>query len=85
MRKIGVTITGANVTGDIADAGQGAQIIAHENVLDRLSAPTGQKAAAPAGAGPRTLMYPVKRKFSSTRSRWKFAGSPRRIPMAIAW
>jgi cyclase len=52
VRKIGVTITGANVTGDIADAGQGAQIIAHENVLDRLSAPTGKKAAAPAGAWP---------------------------------
>jgi cyclase len=52
LRKIGVTITGANVTGDIADAGTGAQIIAHENVLDRLSAPTGQKASAPAGAWP---------------------------------
>jgi cyclase len=52
LRKIGVTITGANVTGDIADAGEGAQIIAHENVLDRLSAPTGQKAAAPTGAWP---------------------------------
>jgi cyclase len=52
VRKIGITITGANVTGDIADAGQGAQIIAHENVLNRLSAPTGQKAVAPAGAWP---------------------------------
>jgi cyclase len=52
VRKIGVTITGANVTGDIADAGQGAQILAHENVLNRMSAPTGQKAAAPAGAWP---------------------------------
>ncbi len=52
VRNIGVTITGANVTGDIADAGKGAQIIAHENVLDRLSAPTGKKAAAPAGAWP---------------------------------
>src|SRR5579862_9901057 len=52
LRKIGVTITGANVTGDIADAGQGAQIIAHENVLNRLSAPTGQKAAAPSGGWP---------------------------------
>jgi cyclase len=50
LRKIGVTITGANVTGDIADAGQGAQIIAHENVLNRMSAPTGQKAAAPGDA-----------------------------------
>src|ERR1700678_4650711 len=41
LRKIGVTITGANVTDDIADAGQGAQIIAHENVLNRRGAPTG--------------------------------------------
>jgi glyoxylase-like metal-dependent hydrolase (beta-lactamase superfamily II) len=52
LRKIGVTITGANVTGDIADAGQGAQIIAHENVLNRMSAPTGKKAAAPGDAWP---------------------------------
>ncbi len=52
VRAIGVTITGANVTGDIADAGVGAQIIAHENVLDRMSAPTGKQAAAPAGAWP---------------------------------
>src|SRR3984885_2442877 len=52
LRNIGVTITGANVTGDIADAGQGAQIIAHENVLNRLSAPTGKKSAAPSGAWP---------------------------------
>jgi cyclase len=52
LRKIGVTITGANVTGDIADAGQGAQIIAHENVLNRMSAPSGQKPAAPSGAWP---------------------------------
>jgi cyclase len=52
VRKIGVTITGANVTGDIADAAQGAQIVAHENVLNRMSAPTGQKASAPFGAWP---------------------------------
>jgi glyoxylase-like metal-dependent hydrolase (beta-lactamase superfamily II) len=52
VRNVGVTITGANVTGDIADAGQGAQIIAHENVLNRMSAPTGQKAAAPSGSWP---------------------------------
>jgi cyclase len=52
LRMIGVTITGANVTGDIADAAQGAQIIAHENVLDRMSAPTGQKASVPFGNWP---------------------------------
>jgi cyclase len=52
LRKIGVTVTGANVTGDIADAAQGAQIIAHENVLNRMSAPTGQKASVPFGNWP---------------------------------
>jgi len=52
VRKAGVTITGANVTGDIADAGQGAQIIAHENVLNRMSAPTGQKSLMPFNAWP---------------------------------
>jgi cyclase len=52
VREVGVTITGANVTGDIADAGQGAQIIAHESVLNRMSAPTGQKAVAPSGSWP---------------------------------
>ncbi|HTR35308.1 MAG TPA: MBL fold metallo-hydrolase [Bryobacteraceae bacterium] len=52
LRRIGVTITGANVTGDIADAAQGAQIIAHENVLNRMSAPTGQKSSMPFEAWP---------------------------------
>lgn len=52
MRNAGVTITGANVTADIADARQGAQIIAHQNVLDRMSAPTGKQSAAPTGAWP---------------------------------
>jgi cyclase len=52
IHKAGVTITGANVTGEIADAGVGAQIVAHEKVLDRMSAPTGKQAAAPTGAWP---------------------------------
>ncbi|HEX5228635.1 MAG TPA: MBL fold metallo-hydrolase [Bryobacteraceae bacterium] len=52
VRKIGVTITGANVTGDIADAAQGAQIVAHENVLNRMSAPTGKKSTVPFDAWP---------------------------------
>jgi len=40
--KIGTTggqITGGNVAGQIADAGEGAEIIAHENVLQRMTAP----------------------------------------------
>ena len=56
VRRAGVTITGANVAGNLTDATQGAQIIAHENVLNRMSAPTGQTASAPFGAWP-TITY----------------------------
>jgi len=52
IRKAGVTITGANVTGNLTDARVGAQIIAHENVLDRMSAPTGKQAPTPADFWP---------------------------------
>jgi glyoxylase-like metal-dependent hydrolase (beta-lactamase superfamily II) len=52
LRAAGVTITGANVTGDIADASKGAAILAHQAVLDRMSAPTGTQASAPVGAWP---------------------------------
>jgi glyoxylase-like metal-dependent hydrolase (beta-lactamase superfamily II) len=56
IRRAGVTITGANVAGDIADAGQGAQIVAHQNVLNRVSAPAGKKAIMPESAWP-TVTY----------------------------
>lgn len=52
IRKAGVTITGANVTGDLRDARDGAQLIAHDNVLQRMSAPTGSQSPTPAGAWP---------------------------------
>ena len=52
VRKAGVTITGANVTGDINDAAAGAQIVAHLNVLNRVSAPSGKQAPMPEGAWP---------------------------------
>ena len=52
IRKAGVTITGANVAGNLTDASEGAQIIAHENVLNRMSAPTGEKSPTPTGAWP---------------------------------
>jgi glyoxylase-like metal-dependent hydrolase (beta-lactamase superfamily II) len=44
VRKAGVTITGANVAGNLTDATAGAQVIAHENVMNRMSAPTGKQA-----------------------------------------
>jgi cyclase len=37
VRKAGSTIAGGNVTGDIQDAAEGAQIIAHDNVLQRMT------------------------------------------------
>ena len=52
LRAAGVTITGANVTGDIADASKGAAIIAHQAVLDRMSAQSGNQPAVPADAWP---------------------------------
>jgi cyclase len=56
VRRAGITITGANVAGNLTDATQGAAIIAHENVLNRMSAPTGQQASSPFGAWP-TITY----------------------------
>jgi glyoxylase-like metal-dependent hydrolase (beta-lactamase superfamily II) len=52
IRKAGVTITGANVTGNLTDAAVGAQILAHLNVLNRMSAPTGAPAPTATGAWP---------------------------------
>src|SRR5580692_4743317 len=41
MRKAGSTITGGNVSADIKDSAEGAQIIAHQNILNRMSAAKG--------------------------------------------
>lgn len=53
ISKAGSTIAGGNVVGNIgASAGEGAAIIAHENVLGRMSAPTGSAAPFPFAAWP---------------------------------
>jgi glyoxylase-like metal-dependent hydrolase (beta-lactamase superfamily II) len=52
LRKAGVTIAGANVTNDLSDVREGAQIIAHDNVLRRMSAPTGAQAPTPPASWP---------------------------------
>ena len=52
LRAAGSTIAGANVAGDLKDAAVGAQIIAHNNVLNRMSAPTGAQAPTPEGGWP---------------------------------
>ncbi len=53
IRKAGSTISGGNVAFDLgANASEGAQVIAHENVLNRLSAPTGKVSVIPPGGWP---------------------------------
>lgn len=53
LRKAGSTIAGGNVAGDLgAEAGEGAQVIAHINVLDRMSASNGGQPAAAQGSWP---------------------------------
>jgi glyoxylase-like metal-dependent hydrolase (beta-lactamase superfamily II) len=51
-RAMGKTITGGNVAGNISDAADGAAIYAHENVMKRMSAPSGAQAPTPTGAWP---------------------------------
>jgi glyoxylase-like metal-dependent hydrolase (beta-lactamase superfamily II) len=54
IRQAGLTYVGANITGNLKDAGVGAQIYAHDNVLKRMSVPTGVRAEIPFGAWPTT-------------------------------
>jgi len=61
IRKAGTTITGANVTGNLTDATEGAQIIAHDNVLARMSAPTGKQSPTPPDSWPTSTFLHGKR------------------------
>jgi cyclase len=71
IRKAGITITGANVTGNIAagDLLQGAAIWAQDNVLQRMINPGGSATPAPAGAWP-------TQSFVSGRKQFFFNGEP---------
>ena len=64
IRMAGRTFTGGNVAGNIADAGEGAAILAHENVLQRLIEPEpGEEKAAP-DAQPTDTYYTDSMKLS---------------------
>ena len=64
ISKAGMTIAGGNVVGDIgASAGSQAIILAFQNVLDRMSAPTGQQAPTPEGAWPTETYTTPERKL----------------------
>ena len=64
IAKAGNTIAGGNVVGDIgASAGNQATVIATQEVLDRMSAPTGQQAPTPQGAWPTETYTTSERKL----------------------
>jgi cyclase len=64
LRKAGSTIAGGNVAGDLgAEASEGAAIIAHNNVLQRLSMPSGNQPAAPQGGWPTSTFLSDKKKI----------------------
>jgi cyclase len=64
LRKAGSTIAGGNVAGDLgAAASEGAAILAHEQVLNRMSAPTGKQASTPTGAWPTDTFFGDEKKL----------------------
>jgi glyoxylase-like metal-dependent hydrolase (beta-lactamase superfamily II) len=64
LRAAGRTFTGGNVAGNIADAAEGAAILAHENVLVRMTTPSGSESATPADAQPTDTYYTDSMKLS---------------------
>ncbi|MES2624915.1 MAG: MBL fold metallo-hydrolase [Pseudomonadota bacterium] len=64
LRAAGSTVVGGNVGGDIADAGEGAQIIAHENALLHMVTPAeGQPEIS-------TEAWPTLTFFNEKRDMW---------------
>jgi glyoxylase-like metal-dependent hydrolase (beta-lactamase superfamily II) len=64
IRLAGRTFTGGNVAGNIADAAEGAAILAHENVLQRLLEPEAGREKAPPDAQPTDTYYTDGMKLS---------------------
>lgn len=64
FREHGQTFTGGNVANDIKDAREGAAILAHENVLNRMAEPPKGEQPAPAEAQPTDTYYRDSLKLS---------------------
>jgi glyoxylase-like metal-dependent hydrolase (beta-lactamase superfamily II) len=64
LRTAGRTFTGGNVAGNIADAGEGAAIMAHENVLVRMTKGEPGRPETPADAQPTDTYYMDTMKMS---------------------
>ena len=64
LAKLGNTIAGGNVVGDIgASAGNQATVVAAQEVLDRMSEPDGNRPAAPQGSWPTETYTTPERKI----------------------
>jgi cyclase len=63
IRMAGSTLVGANVTGNLTDAAVGAQVYAQDNVLQRMSAPTGKQSAVPFGNWPTETYLAGRKQF----------------------
>src|SRR5262245_19641286 len=64
LRAAGRTFTGGNVAGNIADAAEGAAILAHENVMVRMTTPSNGEGVAPPDAQPTDTYYTDSMKLS---------------------
>ena len=64
LRLAGRTLTGGNVAGNIADAAEGAAILAHENVALRMTTDTGGEAPARSDALPTDTYFNDTMKMS---------------------
>jgi cyclase len=64
LRAAGRTFTGGNVAGNIADAAEGAAILAHENVQVRMTTPSSGETATPVDAQPTDTYYTDSMKLS---------------------
>ena len=64
LRAAGKTFTGGNVAGNIADAADGAAILAHENVLQRMTTPDAGETATPVDGQPTDTYYSDTMKLS---------------------
>ena len=62
LRAAGTTVSGGNMAGAIRDSGVGAAIVAHENVLLRLSSETGPQ-ATPSGGWPTSTFFGAKKEL----------------------
>jgi cyclase len=62
LRAAGDTVSGGNMAGAIRDSGVGAAIIAHENVLVRLSSATGAQ-AVPSSGWPTSTFFGKKKEL----------------------